>query len=252
MLRTDEERKLFFISGFVSIFLFALLLFLFLHMLFAKQKQHTYGLTKKNYISISLETLPQKTQRNHTKKVAKKKKVKKKVQHKRESVDAVSEDIDVDSLFNNVWTKKIDTKRKKKPKIDAKRIAEIQKSVEISKERASNGFAMKKRVEDTHKKSNKAASSAEEVNEYSAKIHAIVYDHFFPPPNTQGHQVKAVIELSPLGKVLDFRILNYSANEALNEEVDSIKERIRSVVFPKNPHNESARVVIILKPEEKE
>ena len=217
-------------------------------MLFVQKKLHTYALSKKKYISISLETIPtHSTKASH--KSVQQQKTKKKVRKKRDSVDAVSEDVDVDSLFSNIWTKKVDTHMKSKRKVDAKRIAEIEKSItapELPNENKEKKSAKQKN------KSIKAASSAEEVNEYSAKIHAIVYDHFYPPPNSEGEQVKAVIELSPLGKVLDFRILNYSASEALNDEADRIKERIKNIVFPKNPDNEQARIVIILKPESKE
>ena len=64
--------------------------------------------------------------------------------------------------------------------------------------------------------------------------------------------MRAVIELSPLGKVLDFRILDYSASDALNKEADKIKSRIQNIIFPKNPDNETARVLVVLKPEAKE
>ena len=218
-------------------------------MLFVEKKLHTYGLTKKKYISISLEAVPEKTKKSPRNKVKLKKKMTKKIHKKRDTVDAVSENIDVDSLFSHIWTKKVDVRTKKKRKVDAKRIAEIEKSIETS---TGDAKQRPKQVSSVKSKSVKAGSSAPEVNEYSAKIHAIVYDHFFPPPNSEGEQIKAVIELSPLGKMLDFRILNYSGSDALNQEADKIKDRIKSIVFPKNPANENARVIIILKPEAKE
>lgn len=95
-------------------------------------------------------------------------------------------------------------------------------------------------------KEQKAASTAQEVNEYLAKIQAIVYQYFHVPANTQGHSVKSVIELNALGKMIDFRILNYSQSSALNAEVDKIKERLKNVVFPVNPQNRSSRTVVIL------
>ena len=217
-------------------------------MLFVEKKLHTYGLTKKHYISVSLEAVPASSSRSFHK-PEQQPKSEKKVHKKRDTVDAVSEDLDVDSLFNNVWTKKVDISKTAKRKADAKRIAEIEKSIttpQLSSEQSEKNAQKQKN------RNAKAASSAEEVNEYSAKIHAIVYDHFYPPPNSEGQEVKAVIELSPLGKMLDFRILNYSGSEALNEEADRIKERIKNIVFPKNPDNEGARIIIILKPEAKE
>ncbi len=255
MQLTDENSRLFYLSGVLSFVIFFFFLFLFVHMLFVEQKIRTYGMKKERYVSISLQNVPTKSKKTEKKaqipKLSKpqKKEQKKLVKKKKSQVDPVSENLDVDSLFNNVWTKKIDTRIKKKRHTDAKRIAEIQKSIAVPEISRSTDA---KSIPKGGRKSSKAASTGEEVNEYSAKIHAIVYDHFYPPQNSEGEQVKAVVELSPLGKVLDFRILNYSANEALNEEADRIKNRIKNIVFPKNPNNEKARVVIILKPEAKE
>jgi len=101
---------------------------------------------------------------------------------------------------------------------------------------------------ETTKSNNKsdASSTAEQVNEYLAKIQAIVYSYFHVPPNTQGSSVKSVIELNAFGKMLDFRVLTYSDNAALNAEADKIKERLQSVIFPKNPQNRSSKTVVIL------
>jgi protein TonB len=93
---------------------------------------------------------------------------------------------------------------------------------------------------------NKNSSTADQVNGYLAKIQAIVYQYFQVPSNSQGNSVKTVIELNSLGKVIDFRVLTYSANESLNSEVDRIRERLKYVVFPKNPQNKSSRTIIIL------
>lgn len=49
-----------------------------------------------------------------------------------------------------------------------------------------------------------------------------------------------------IGKVLDFRVLNYSGNSNLNEECDRMKQRLMSVVFPVNPENKSGTYIIIL------
>ncbi len=89
-------------------------------------------------------------------------------------------------------------------------------------------------------------STANAVNEYLAKIQALVYENFVPPPNSQGHTVKAVIELSAIGKVMDFRILTYSANSSLNDECDKIRDRLIGVLFPANPQNKSGSYIVML------
>ena len=258
MQQTVDSPSYFILSGFLAFFLFFLFLFAFVYMIFSVKTAPVYAFEKKNYITISLEM--NSMQKRTEKKVAKqhlkqkpKQKFEKLKQKARSEVEDVSENIDVDSLFNNVWTKKIDTKTKKRQKIDVKRIAEIQKKVEIlNNQKSGENNTKQSYVDNQGEKTAKTTSAGEEVNEYLAKIHAIVYEHFFPPPNSEGEQIKAVIELSPLGKVTDFRILNYSASQALNDEADQIKKRLRGVLFPRNPNAKTARVIVILKPENKE
>ena len=105
-------------------------------------------------------------------------------------------------------------------------------------------------MEKTEEETDKSASTANEVNEYLAKIQAIVYQYFYPPDNSQGNSIRAVIKLSSIGKVIDFRILNYSGNDSLNKECDKIKERLISVMFPINPKSKTESYTIILKSEE--
>ena len=97
-------------------------------------------------------------------------------------------------------------------------------------------------------KSDKAskASTGSDVNEYRATIQALVYEHFYPPENSQGKVVLAVIELDAFGKLVDFRILNYSGDTLYDSECDKIKNRLANVLFPKNPDNKSGTYKIQL------
>jgi protein TonB len=112
--------------------------------------------------------------------------------------------------------------------------------VERTKEKNVESIKNKKIKKDSEN------SSANEVNEYFAKIQNIVYKYFYPPQNSQGNTVKAVIKLGALGKVLDFRILQYSSSIDLNNECDQIKQRLSSVVFPVNPKNRFGSYTILL------
>ncbi len=211
---------------------------LVIFMMLSSTKIDIYALKKDNYISISLEV--PKVQTSPKKSVV--------TPVAQESV-VEQKDVNIDDLFSDVWTKNIKKKKQKqKQKIDNKRLIEIgKKSKKIDKESAKP--ALKKinaqKSDDTHK-----ASTANEVNEYLAKIQALVYENFVPPQNSQGHTVKAVIELSSLGKVMDFRILSYSANSNLNDECDKIKKRLMGVLFPANPKNKSGNYIVELTSEE--
>ncbi len=125
------------------------------------------------------------------------------------------------------------------PKIDSKRYNEIARKVKASKENKVESFSEKisKITNSKDSSENEQTSSADEVNEYLAKIQATIYNHFNPPSNTQGKSAQVVIEFSAIGKMIDFRILRYSDSDSFNEEIRRVKERLKSVVFPKNPNN---------------
>jgi len=214
--------------------------------MFYQQSIPSYGMTKKSYVKVSLSRIdiPAKVKKSPLKK---KKVVQKKVQkvQKRSVVDP--SDIDIDDLFGSVKTSKVVTKKKKR--IDRKRLAQIAKSIQIPQQNSISSSSIKK---DTTTKEAKSASSAQQVNQYLAKIHAIVYDHFFPPQNTQGYKAKVLLIVSALGKMIDFKVLEYSGNEALDSEVKEIKSRLKTVLFPTSPTGTTQRITIILKPEDKE
>ena len=200
-----------------------------------------FALKKDNYISISMDIHPQDT-----------KSAKKSLQPTpiESSVSELPQDVDVNDLFSDVWTKKIQ-KKKAQPK-DSKRILELQKKIKTTESNSVDSLSDKLNDLDSKKtdKENSQTSTANEVNEYLAKIQALVYRYFNVPPNSEGSSVMAYIELSSIGKVIDFRILTYSANDALNAEVDKIKNRLQNVVFPINPQNKSFGTKVILKSKE--
>ena len=232
-----NNNSYFYISGFISISLFIFFLSLIIYMLFTKSNIDVYALKKDNFISISLDIIKEQT-------TTKKSNIAPVIE---ESVIEPS-DVNIDDLFNDVWTKKIKKIEKKEKKVNNKRLNEIGKkskkidknSVKHTTEQSSNNDVIKK-SDDSQK-----LSSASAVNEYLAKIQALVYQNFVPPPNSQGHTVKAVIELTTIGKVIDFRILTYSNNSSLNDECDKIKNRLMGILFPINPQNKSGNYIVML------
>jgi protein TonB len=238
-----RNNTYFYLSGVIAFSLFTLFFALFLVFLFQNSKIKTYALNKNTFISISLDSIP-------TKNISTKKRVQKSVVKTTPAQEV--QNVDVNDLFSDVWTKKIKTKKTKTVKHDKRIIDEIRKQIKISDIKNTEPISKNLESLDKNDKNTKetSSSSGNEVNEYLAKIQAIVYKYFHVPANSQGHSVKALIELNALGKVLDFRILNYSSNAALNAEVDKIKRRLQNVVFPRNPSNKSSRTIVILKSKE--
>jgi len=233
-----NNNSYFYISGFISISLFSFFSFLIVYTLFSKIDKNVFALKKDNYISISLDIPKIQTTKN--------KSVVTPVKQQNSIVEP--NDVNIDDLFSDVWTKSIKKPKKIKKKIDNKRLQDIQKKSKIIEkdttkplEEKSDNSNIADKSDDTQK-----VSTANEVNEYLAKIQALVYENFVPPQNSQGHTVKAVIELSAIGKVMDFRILTYSNNSSLNDECDKIKDRLMGVLFPANPQNKSGNYIIML------
>ena len=231
----DKQNNYFLISGFISFSLFFLFLALFIYFMFAVEKERSYALLKDKFISVSI-VMPKNIAKTTSSAAL-----------PSSSTKSVSQDIDINDLFSDVWTRKIKYTKKKK-RVNSKRIADIAKKIKTADRNKINSISEKIEKLDMQESDKNAqqASSANEVNEYLAKIQAIVYQHFNVPPNSEGNSVKTVIELDPFGHMTDFRILNYSANDALNAEVDRIKERLKNVVFPKNPQNKSSRTIVVL------
>jgi len=230
----DDNKTLFFLSGFFSLSLLFLILFLFTYMIFSSNVNKSFALKKDTFISVSIQ-IPIET----IKQTEISKTLSPTIAPSTPS-PIKNSNIDIDDLFSDVWTKKISKKKLKKKEINNQRIKEIQKKIIIKKDKSKQTNT--KNISDLFKsadKKNSKASTANEVNEYLAKIQAIVYNHFIPPANSQGFTVKAVIELSSFGKMLDFRIIRYSSNQALNKECDEIKDRLIGVLFPINPNNKS-------------
>ena len=230
----DNTEKYFYLSGFISVTIFTVFLVSFFYMIFHSSKINTFAMNKDTFISISLDALKvkavksQKAAKSFTPVVEK---------------TVVPKSIDVNDLFSDVWTKKI---TKPKPK-NNRRIAQIQKKLKTSSQNKAEKFdELIKDDKSLQSEQSLSSSTANEVNEYLAKIQAIVYKYFHVPLNSQGHSVKAHIMLNALGRLVDFRILQYSDNQALNDEADKIKQRLQSVIFPINPQNKSSDTIVIL------
>jgi len=240
----DKDNQYFYISGFLSFALFSFFLAIVLFMIMNSDKSKIFALEKDNYISVSIDMSIKKAKQTI--------KNLPKTPIKETNVQTKPEDINIDSLFSDVWTQKIKPRKKEVKKIDNRRLQEISKKTKIVKENKVESVSDLFKNINTKDSSDEASSESKafEVNEYLAKIQALVYEHFYPPASSEGNTVKAVITLSAIGKVQDFRILNYSANEALNTECDRIKLRLLNVVFPKNPDNKSGTYTITLTAQE--
>lgn len=253
----SRDSRYFYFSGFLSLSFFSLIVFVFFYGLLNLKDAKIYALKKENFVSISLE-IPKEESSSSKKNVdspVKKEEPTPVVEKKSEVVETPKKDINIGNLFSSVVTKdpKKDTKKDEDKKSDSRVTEEVQRKSQKPSEEKKESLLSKVQSMNAQKTNEQdtKTSGGNEVNEYLAKIQAMVYDNFFPPANSQKKSVKVVIELNALGKVVDFRVLNYSDHDGLNQEVDKISERLKNLIFPKNPENKSQRITITLRPEDK-
>ena len=97
-----DNKKYFYVSGFISLSLFGFFLSMFVVMLFKVHDIKTYGLKKENYISVSINLTPQK--KSSRKVTSSQSKVKSSIQSKSKNIDVNSISLVCDKYFKLIST----------------------------------------------------------------------------------------------------------------------------------------------------
>ncbi len=260
MVQSSQEDRYFYISGLISFSLFFAVVLLFILVILHKSSIETFAMQKDNYISVSLDMvvpLPTKNNAKPDPKPTPKEEPLPEPEPVTDEMETTPETVetDVSSLFDDVWTQSADTKvEKKEEKIDSKRLAAIEKRIEKKEatqtHKASDTIKTLDLVKPSIEVVGGSASTAPEVNEYLAKIHAQVKAKFYPPASSEGESAKVRVRLDANGNVTSYRVLVYSGVPIFNEEVDRLDRRLKRMTFPKNPDGKSISLDIILTVEE--
>jgi periplasmic protein TonB len=242
-----NDDRLFYLSGALSFALFFLALSIFGFALHSFENFKSYALTQQEYVAVSLQSMEIRTRPSDYA-----------VQPLESSPAAAAPEVttpdtpqDVSSLFDDVWTADISKKKtEKKPDESLKRIASIEKRIKTSKVSESTAAADKIASLELVKSSvaieGSSASAAAEVNEYYAKIQAIIYNNFYPPANSQGNSSKVFLRLDGSGRLEDARVLISSGQSYFDSEVTALLRRLQAVSFPRPPEGGPIELKIIL------
>lgn len=257
----SQQDRLFYASGALSFGIFLLTLLLFASVLFNYDAVKSYALSKQDYIAVSLVSVP--LQKRPTKEETKTSPVKEPLPVKEPEPQTEEELIttpeafkDASTLFENVWTQEVSAKKRpmKKPESDTKRISAIEKRIKTAQKSQQHSAAAKissvKLAKPSVSVEGSATSAAAEVNEYYAKIQAIVYNHFNPPVNSEGNSARVYLRLDADGRLKDARILVPSGQPLFDNEVEALLRRLNSAVFPASPEGRPIELKIILTAEE--
>lgn len=251
---SNSDDRYFLLSGAMSLGIFFGTVILFASVLLHHDSIKSFALNKADYISVSIAMPLQKKSSKPAEKPALVPQTKPAASEPpAAAVPQVTED--VSTLFDNVWTQDVTAKKsvKKKP-IDTKRLSAIEKRIKTTKSTKSTEATEKIKSLELARPSvevvGSSASAAAEVNEYYAKIQAIIYDHFYPPANSEGSSAKVYLSIDAAGRVVSNRILVNSGNAFFDEEVEALMRRIGGIAFPKPPKGEALEIQIILTAEE--
>ncbi len=255
----SQRDRLFYVSGAISFGIFFLTLVLFASVLFNYDAVKSFAMSKQEYVAVSLVTVPLQKQPTKAEKTPEPVKIPeppKEPETEEELITSPEAYKDASTLFDTVWTQDISQKKRpeKKPVVDAKRISAIEKRINTvqKKERssASEAISSLKLAKPSVSVEGSTSSAGAEVDEYYAKIQAIVYNQFLPPENTQGNTAKVYLRLNGSGRVQDARVLISSGQPLFDQEVAALLQRLRSVTFPASPDGGPIELKIILTAEE--
>ncbi|MDD5717816.1 MAG: TonB C-terminal domain-containing protein [Sulfuricurvum sp.] len=260
-----NQERYFFISGFISLFFFFSLIVIIGYSSKLLSFPEQFALKKSDFISVSIEDIdipaPVTVEEEHvetqpveTTAPAKEPTLDKPLKEtppqpvsKKETKSESRKTPELSELFaqikpqNNV--EKIIEERKRLEKLS---MLENQLALPNEKMHMSEKVKEFNLAKPSLKMVVKSGSSGPTVNEYHAKIHALVYANFHPPVGSSGSAVRVRVSISAVGRMLNYKIIVYSNNEALNTEVDWLKERLQNVVFPKHPDDIDTDIEFIL------
>lgn len=245
-----NDQRYFFLSGLIAFGLFALILLLATYTIFSPTKIEQFALTQSQYLSVSIDIAPPQPTAEPTPDVQPHipdviPPPPKEVQPKAEKPQNLPE---ISDLFSMVKPQKIQKKEDNSAKkLEAfaaleQQIANRTQNMPQLADKVKNTSLAKPSVEII----SKTGSSGPLVNEYHAKIQALIYGNYYPPSGSQGQSARIRIQIDASGKLRGYRVLAYSGNSAFNGEVDWLKDRLRNVMFPPHPEGKDTVIEIIL------
>jgi protein TonB len=246
-----NDERYFYLSGAIAFGFFAFLVGLIIYTGILPTKIEQFALTKSDYVSVSIDIS---TSKPVSKPVVKSEVEPKPQEEKSDPVKAVNPPNeqkqsvpDISDLFSKVKPQKTP----KKPDENNQKL-EALNALERQLNNHSNTPQLAEKVKNTTlaKPSiqivSKSGSSGPLVNEYHAKIQALIYANYYPPTGSQGQSARVRIYLSATGKLSGYRVIAYSTNQPFNNEVDWLKDRLGNIVFPPNPDGKECVIEIIL------
>lgn len=244
---TNQERY-FFLSGLLSISLFALLVFVAGYSIFISPKIERFAMVKSDVINVSIAIEPAQQTLSNTPLPSMEKTsdpMEENVQHidRQKPLPQPEKVPEISDLFAQVKSQAV-------PKIKQENVKHTEQLDKLEKElmqpKDTSRFSDKVNTLALAKPSVKIVSAKGSegplVNEYHAKIQAIVTAYWHPPKGSLGHKAIINIRISPSGKLLGYKVIRYSGNGLFNSDVDRFEDFLLGVAFPVHPEKREANI----------
>jgi len=244
-----NDERYFYISGAISLFFFSLLISLFGLTLLQSTKIQNFAMIQSDTISVSLDI--------NDKPAVESKQFLAEIPSQRVEPVPVQEEQktspepipEISDLFSSVKAPDESKKKKEDLKKRDESLHNLEKQI-LERQKNQQQFSEKVKslelVQPSIKMVAAGGSTGPVVNEYHAKIQALVYTNFHPATGTQGSLSRVKMVISSDGKLLSYKVLSYSSNTSFNSETDWLKERLKKVVFPSHPEGKDAVLEFIL------
>ncbi|WP_281950560.1 TonB C-terminal domain-containing protein [Nitrosophilus kaiyonis] len=230
-----DNKKLFYISGFFSIFLYISIFILMLFYFVENQEILKKFNIKQKSVEVSLIE-PQKIKKIETKKIKKtgpKEKIEAKKTKKRVGSLSPKEEIDISKLFSTIKTSKKKTIKKKAKPIKKRTPPSRFKGESLRKKESAKEILKKMNIKDVSRVLAKASiESVEGENDpYMSKVYEILYKYWLPSQESAGNRAKVKIMIDSSGN-FDYKVLLFSPSEIFNKELIEYLEYLKTKKFP--------------------
>lgn len=242
-----HNERYFFLSGLISLSLFTFLVILIGYSVLTSAKIEQFAMIQSEFVSVSIAVSEQNEQTEAMSEMpaaAAQPLEEQPVPVEEKAPEAAPEIAD---LFSQVKPRSEPKKNPEKAK-RSEELSALEKDImtPAKKQRFTDKVKNIELVKPGLKMVVQGGSSGPIVNEYHAKIQGLIYAHFHPPTGSEGQAARVRIKISPAGKLISYKVIAYSGNASLNSEIDWLKERLGSILFPSHPEGRDAVLECIL------
>jgi len=238
-----DNKRAFYLSSFIAIGLYCLLVFLFLFYIQNNNVKKFDAITKSTtlQLDIILETPKEKTKKIDIQ--SKAKSVKKSTLVKKSKSTSVKRKTNLKSLFANVKTKSARIIKQKVTNTKSNSISSRYKSKFQKVKKAKNISLNELNNKQSSSKNLIISESKNESDPYFSKIYQLISSRWKPTIYFNNLKAKVIITISNQG-LFNYKFVKFSDNIGFDEQLKKFLEKQIIITYPINPNKNSTSIEI--------